>query len=367
MTFPTSYADVLDRLECIDPIEYGRTRNYTDGAVTGLSPYVSRGVISTKQILQRVLDRGFRIEQIETFVKELCWRDHFQRVAQERDVNCDVLQAQSNVEHHEIPECIVSASTGIDGIDDAIRELYRTGYMHNHCRMYTASLTCNVARSHWYQPARWMYYHLLDGDWASNACSWQWVAGANSHKKYYANQQNINTYTGTCQTGTFLDTSYEDLGAIEVPDVLANTIAMPLATELPTFDPLQVDADLPTFVYNYYNLDPTWHNDRPGNRILLLEPSFFEQYPVSSRCVDFMLALSNNIPGIQTYVGSFASLTETYALGAVHYKEHPLNKGYKGIMESRDWIAPNVTGYYRSFSSYWRAIKDQLQLNERRS
>lgn len=151
---------------------------------------------------------------------------------------------------------------------------------------------------------------------------------------------------------------------MEVPDVLTRTTAVTLVTELPSFEALRIDADLPTFVYNYYNLDPTWHNDRPGNRILLLEPSFFEQYPVSSRCVDFMLALSNNIPGLQPYVGSFASLTNTYALGDVHYKEHPLNKGYKGIMEARDWIAPNVTGYYRSFSSYWRAIKDQLQLNE---
>ena len=112
------------------------------------------------------------------------------------------MQAQVSVEHRGIPVSVTMGSTGIDGIDDAIRELYRTGYMHNHCRMYTASLTCNIARSHWHQPARWMYYHLLDGDWASNACSWQWVAGANSRKKYYANQQNVNTYTRTCQTGT---------------------------------------------------------------------------------------------------------------------------------------------------------------------
>ena len=363
MTFPTDYAGVIERLRCIDPIEYGRTRNFIDGATTGLSPYISRGLISTKQILQNVFDRGFRLEQIETFVKELCWRDYFQRVALARDLNSDIMQTQLFVEHRDIPVSVTMGSTGIDGIDDAIRELYRTGYMHNHCRMYTASLTCNIARSHWHQPARWMYYHLLDGDWASNACSWQWVAGANSHKKYYANQQNVNTYTRTCQTRTFLDRSYEDLSSMDVPEVLAGTIAFTLETTLPSSDNVRTNRDLPTFVYNYYNLDPTWHKDQPGNRILLIEPSFFEQYPVHSRCIDFMLALSRNIPEIQLYVGSFTSLSESYALGDVYYKEHPLNKGYRGIMEERDWIAPSAIGYYSSFSSYWRAIKSHIQLD----
>ena len=50
-----------------------------------------------------------------------------------------------------------------------------------------------------------MYYHLLDGDWASNALSWQWVAGSNANKKYYANQDNINKYFNSSQKQTFLD------------------------------------------------------------------------------------------------------------------------------------------------------------------
>ena len=57
--------------------------------------------------------------------------------------------------------------------------------------MYVASIACNIAQSHWIVPAKWMYYYLLDADWASNSLSWQWVAGTNL-KKYFANQQNIN-------------------------------------------------------------------------------------------------------------------------------------------------------------------------------
>ncbi|MEO5685193.1 MAG: FAD-binding domain-containing protein [Chitinophagaceae bacterium] len=68
---------------------------------------------------------------------------------------------------------IAGAKTGITAIDEQITLLYETGYMHNPVRMYLAGITCNIGKAHWLQPARWMYYHLLDGDLASNSLSWQ--------------------------------------------------------------------------------------------------------------------------------------------------------------------------------------------------
>jgi deoxyribodipyrimidine photo-lyase len=118
--------------------------------------------------------------------------------------------------------------------------------------MYTASLVCNIAKSHWYHPAQWMYYHLLDGDWASNACSWQWVAGANSSKKYYANQENINKYSYTNQVNTFLDTSYEMLETMEVPDSLVDTEKIEFQKVLPENSTIKIDSAMPTYIYNYY-------------------------------------------------------------------------------------------------------------------
>jgi deoxyribodipyrimidine photo-lyase len=120
--------------------------------------------------------------------------------------------------------------------------------------MYTAALFCNIGRAHWRQPARWMYYHLLDGDWASNACSWQWVAGANSSKTYLANQENINRYTGSKQMGTYLDCSYEALADLNPPEVLSSVSAFEGKTSLPSTSPLVLLPHLPVFVYNYYHL-----------------------------------------------------------------------------------------------------------------
>ena len=360
LKFATDYKTILEKMDLIDPVEYGRTRNYIDGAVTCLSPYISRGVISTKQVLEIVLKKGYKISQIESFVKELCWRDYFQRVAQVKDLDVEIKQPQTSILNYEISSQIVDATTGIEGIDNAIKQLYQLGYMHNHCRMYTASLVCNIAKSHWHHPAQWMYYHLLDGDWASNACSWQWVAGANSNKKYYASQENINKFTYTNQVNTFLDKPNEVLETMETPTSLLDTHKFPFAVELPETSSIQLNSELPTFIYNYYNLDPLWHKNEAGNRILLIEPAFFTKYPISKKCINFMLALSKNIPDIQIYIGSFKSFAENYKVENIYYKEHPLNTGYFGNKEERDWIVKEVSGYYPSFFSYRKKVEKYL-------
>lgn len=361
LEFPTGYSAILDKIDSIDPIKYGQTRNYINGAVTYLSPYISRGVISTKQVLQTIKAKDYRLPDIITFVKELCWRDYFQRVGQEKNLDEEIRQKQAVFFSTGIPCQILDANTGIVAIDTAIQQLYARGYMHNHLRMYTASLVCNIAKYHWRMPAQWMYYHLLDGDWASNACSWQWVAGANSNNRYFANQENINKFSFTDQHHTYLDCSYETLEQIGVPQQLQHPGTFLPDQQFPIFPALKVNTAIPTYIHNYYNLDPAWRKDEYGNRVLLLEPAFFKRYPVSKQCQDFMLALAKNIPDIQVYVGSFESLKADYHLTNIFYKEHPFNKHYMGTADSRDWIVPEVSGYYPSFSSYWKKIEKYLK------
>ena len=73
-----------------------------------------------------------------------------------------------------------------------------------------------------------------------------------------------------------------------------------------------------------------------------------------------MLALSKIIPGIQVFTGSFQSFAETCQAENIYFKEHPLNIGYKGTEEPRDWIAESVTDYYPSFFAYWKKVEKQL-------
>ncbi len=359
--FSTDFSEVIHQVERIDPVRYGKTRNFVDGAVTRLSPYISRGMISTRQIFESLLQKGYRVPQMEKLVKELAWRDYWQQVWVSRgeEINEDLRQEQPDVSHHQMPVSIAEGSTGIDAVDQAIGLFYRTGYIHNHVRMYIASLACNVGKSHWRVPARWMYYSLFDGDWASNALSWQWVSGANSHKKYYANQENINRFCHTRQKGTFLDVDYEEFPNMGIPSALKQVFIPDLSTPLPETKPPEIDSSSPVLVYNSYNLDPQWYNKETANRVLLLEPSHFERYPVSAHTLRFILKLAQNISGIQVFTGEFHELAEQCGESRVYYKEHPLSSHYHGVMEQRDWMF-DVKGYYRSYSAFWKKAEKQL-------
>lgn len=209
LAFPSSIGAIKQEIYSIDPSEYGRTRNFGNGAVTKLSPYISRGVISTRQVYEHIQNMGIPWEEAEKLVQELAWRDYWQQkwVANEEVIESNLNKPLEKVSSHLIPTAILEANTGIRVVDEAIMELYETGYMHNHMRMYVASICCNIAQCHWSKPAKWMYAHLLDGDLASNNLSWQWISGRNSKKKYYANQDNINKYFGSLQKDTFLDVS----------------------------------------------------------------------------------------------------------------------------------------------------------------
>ncbi|KXX69484.1 FAD-binding domain-containing protein [Flammeovirga sp. SJP92] len=357
--FPTTYQEIKEIVRQYSPENYARSRNYIDGEVSYLSPYISRGVISTKYVVSQLVKNGHSLRKNEKFIQELAWRDYWQQIWIEKDIDQDLKHEQPKVEHRGIPSSIYNENTGINILNDHLIELRKQGYLHNHMRMYIAMLTCNVGKSHWKLPAQWMYYHLLDHDWASNALSWQWVAGANSNKKYFANQTNINKYTHTFQKGTYLDKSYEELEQMERPTVLQDVIEPDFKTNLPESSTVAIDPSLPTFIYNSYNLDPLWNKEIEGNRILLLEPSHFDQYPISDPVLEFIIELSKNIDGIQIFSGEFHELKKQLNGSSTYYKEHPTVRHYKGIEEERDWIS-NVKGYYPSFFKFWKYVKKEI-------
>lgn len=359
--FPAHTEDIQLRLSKLDPIAYAKTRNYKHGAVSYLSPYISRGVLSTRQVFEYMLSKGFAWEEVEKFTQELAWRDYWQRVwiAKENEIFSDLKEPQHPIHTYEIPKAVILAQTGIKAIDNAIKTLYSKGYMHNHMRMYVASICCNIAGAHWMAPAQWMYANLLDGDLASNHLSWQWVAGTNSTKKYYANQDNINRYFNSTQKETFLDREYAALSHMHMPEILLETLPYRIESELPSLPRPVLEKYKTSLIYNYYNLDPDWHKGEDVQRILLLEPSLFKKYPVQQKNIDFMMDLAKNITGLKVFCGEFSALISELDTSKIIYKEHPLNKHYKGIEEPRDWLC-NISGHFSSFFPFWKKCKKEL-------
>jgi deoxyribodipyrimidine photo-lyase len=351
-------------IEDFNPSKYARSRNYTDGGVSRLSAFISRGVISTRTVFSILKEKGFKKNELEKFVQELAWRDYWQKKWQQIvNINIDIKQTQHPIYSNFSPSAIINANTGISAVDLGIKDLYQSGYMHNHLRMYTASICCNIGKYHWLNPAKWMYFHLLDGDWGSNALSWQWVAGTNSHKKYYANQQNVNKYCYSKDENTFLDFSYEELiQNNETPDQLIDQENFNLQTILPMVEGPLINQALPTYIYTSYNLDTNWDMDKKANRILLLEPSHFKDYPISKKVLDFIINQANMIEGIQLAVMNFDQFDILIKdKNTIHFKEHPFNLHFKGNITERDWLFPELEAS-GSFFNYWNKGLKKYQI-----
>jgi deoxyribodipyrimidine photo-lyase len=107
-------------------------------------------------------------------------------------------------------------------------------------------------------------------------------------------------------------------------------------------------------------LDPIWRKLEKVNRVLLLEPSHFNQYPVSDKVIEFIIGLSKNIEGVQICTGEIEVIKNIYKANNVWddqkviSKEHPVFAYYPGIKDQRDWMFPEVNGYYPSFFGFWK-------------
>ena len=398
-----TYTALLEQVKTYDPSTYQATRNYTNGAITAWSPYISRGFLSPIVVMEE-LKTKFSKQAWIGLMQQMAWREYFQRVWQNKGdlILEDLKSVQSNVVLQGLPSPINEALTGIHAMDEAIADLYNKGYLHNHLRMYIAMLHTNIFKAAWLPGAKWMYAHLLDHDPAANFLSWQWVAGTFSTKQYVANQDNINKYTNTKQLNTFLDTEYENLpNAIfdraghlkanlaatwkhsqEQPldqsfDLDTIKIVNTLISEnkYPTFDVRRHDPALPFCIYNSFNLDPLWHANEKANRILLIEPNHYAKFPVAENVIQFIIDLGvSTIPNLQIFVGSFEELKNSIdKIGSdenqiinsnspvIYFKEHPTTLHYKGIQEERDWLFPELTGYYPSFFGYWKKCERFLK------
>jgi deoxyribodipyrimidine photo-lyase len=216
---PPSRGAALARLAQVRPAAYARTRNHLDGAVTGLSAYLTHGLLTPHEVLAGVLAKG-ALPVGHKLVFELGWRVFFRHAWSHLGDGIENSLHPGPMPDHaylaDLPADIRQSRTGLPVIDEAVRTLYATGTLHNHARMWLASYVVHVRHVHWRAGADWLVAHLLDGDLASNHLSWQWVAGTGSHKPYLFNAENVARYAPAHwhSPGSVIDDSYEALEAL---------------------------------------------------------------------------------------------------------------------------------------------------------
>jgi deoxyribodipyrimidine photo-lyase len=185
----------LRALQRVDAIAYDRSRNYLDGRVSKLSPYLRHGMISLHESATYSYAQ-FKCGSYK-FIFELAWRDFWRRALHELGD-----KVESSIEASKVPigklvlaEDVKEGATGLACMDEFVRDLNETGYVHNHARMWFASYVVHHRKIDWREAAEWYYGELIDGDRASNHLSWQWVASTFSHKPYIFNRENLERYT----------------------------------------------------------------------------------------------------------------------------------------------------------------------------
>ena len=215
---PTHKA-ALERIARVQPAAYARTRNHLDGAVTGLSPYLTHGLVTLREVLAAVLQQQ-PLEVQHKLVYELGWREFFRHAWHHAGMGIfSSLHGGPRPQAAYLPELpidIREARSGVPVVDEAVRTLYATGTLHNHARMWLASYVVHIRGVHWRAGADWLVAHLLDGDLASNHLSWQWVAGTGSHKPYLFNADNVARFAPPHwhSPGTAIDRTYEELDRV---------------------------------------------------------------------------------------------------------------------------------------------------------
>ena len=216
---PPTRSAALARIARVRPAAYARTRNHLDGAVTGLSPYLTHGLVTLREVLTGVLQRE-RLPVQHKLVFELGWREFFRHAwGHAGDGILHSLHPGPRPEEayaRQLPADIREARCGVPAVDEAVRTLYATGTLHNHARMWLASYAVHLRHVHWRAGADWLVAHLWDGDLASNHLSWQWVAGTGSAKPYLFNADNVARYAPAPwhSGGSAIDQSYEALDRI---------------------------------------------------------------------------------------------------------------------------------------------------------
>jgi deoxyribodipyrimidine photo-lyase len=217
----TARSRALERLGRVDPVEYEKSRNHLDGAVTGLSPFLRHGVLSLAEVRDAVVAKVGGAVRCKKLIQELAWRDYYQRLwhllADRIWLDIEPYKTGFDASDYAevLPANLLNATTGIDYIDHFVEQLHSTGHLHNHARMWLAAYTVHGLRVKWQAGARWFLSHLLDGDEASNNLSWQWCASTFSHKPYFFNRDNVLKYSGKRfaehQANDPFDTDYQTL------------------------------------------------------------------------------------------------------------------------------------------------------------
>ncbi len=208
MIFKASRAKALNQLNNFvenNLGEYSKLRNFDFGPekrsnISCLSPYITHGIINEQEVIQKALSK-FSFSKNEKFIQEVLWRTYWKGWLELRpNVWADYLIELNQIKNEFIDNkdyiAAIEGKTKVDCFNEWVKELKENNYLHNHTRMWFASIWIFTLELPWQLGAEFFMQHLYDGDTASNTLGWRWVAGVQTQGKHYlASEWNIKKFT----------------------------------------------------------------------------------------------------------------------------------------------------------------------------
>ena len=208
MKFEASKAAALNRLNNFveqNLSEYSKLRNFDFGPenrtnISGLSPYITHGVINEKEVIEKSLSK-FSFSKNEKFIQEVLWRTYWKGWLELRpnvwtDYLAELNKIREEYKDNQNYKNAIDGKTNIECFNYWVTELKENNYLHNHTRMWFASIWIFTLELPWQLGAEFFMQHLYDGDSASNTLGWRWVAGIQTQGKHYlASEWNIKKFT----------------------------------------------------------------------------------------------------------------------------------------------------------------------------
>ena len=208
MNFEASRAKALDKLNYFvenNLSEYSKLRNFDYGPdnrsnISCLSPYITHGIISEKEVIKKSLNK-FSFSKNEKFIQEVLWRTYWKGWLELRpsvwtDFLIELKKIKEDFQNNQTYRNAIEGKTNIECFNYWINELKENNYLHNHTRMWFASIWIFTLDLPWQLGAEFFMQHLYDGDAASNTLGWRWVAGVQTQGKHYlASEWNIKKFT----------------------------------------------------------------------------------------------------------------------------------------------------------------------------
>ncbi len=208
MIFEASRAKALNQLNNFvenNLGEYSKLRNFDFGPekrsnISCLSPYITHGIINEQEVIQKALSK-FSFSKNEKFIQEVLWRTYWKGWLELRpnvwaDYLIELNQIKNKFKDNKDYIAAIEGKTKVDCFNEWVKELKENNYLHNHTRMWFASIWIFTLELPWQLGAEFFMQHLYDGDAASNTLGWRWVAGVQTQGKHYlASEWNIKKFT----------------------------------------------------------------------------------------------------------------------------------------------------------------------------